>query len=948
MYTAEQQQRRGKVKSEFARMINMSVEEMQTHFASPDSDMASLNPRLSPHSGKALGKRALPLKAKEAWDDADFDEAESILRPLRFQLSRKVPYAKTDGTPTLFCTALRNRGHDPLKGGAAVIAEGAEISLGRKLDRVRQAVQDAVSVMLPPVAQPDGRLDTPYVWVNSENIFETYAVVEWESEKIMFAVPYAWDGDGVIVDPSGITEVEHAFVPVQQVAFGDVPEGVVTEVAEAAAGESLKWVGVMIRAGKAKNRSKHNGQPREYPAEALKAAVAEGVFDGVPAYDRTDKEHLDETGWEKLGTWGKAAWSDMLQAVVNTFTWEKNYPKAFDKKIRTALAEGRTDDLPACSITGDVTVTKATPNIIEKIQEVRSCDWISFASAGGTLLAIQESDETPTHTRTAMKLITATKALAEKGLIVPAKLAPAYDSIQLQVAEGAAADFMLAQYKEKNPKLFEKMPDLEAKLIKDEPMLVALFETWMAAEGVTPAAATEEPTPVAEAKSAAPSAEDLALRDETRRAAVDGMLAASGLSDAAQNMVRTQFHGRAFDRVAIQEAVRQAKDFEAAVRGGNTGTRIDVTTDGVDKIRQLVNDFYFQDIRGVGERTRVSEAIGADRVISKRESAITPQMLYRALTGDSNLSFDSAKVRVSEAMDTTLAAAILVEGMNTRLLYSFNLNPDYQTWQRVVRIVTKQNFKTNEAIVSGGFTGYATKNKGSAYATITETGATKETYAILERGGIFSISYPDIINDDIDYMAGLPARLGDYAARMLSAFMWNLVTSNPTLATDSKAVFHTDHGNLLTDALASGSLETAIGYLIAQAYPNSTDKMGLVAKTLVTSQSVAQRKTAYELTENAYGATNAVATFLQRLGITPTVNPHTADVTDWYVFADPAVVPIIEAGFFNGRIEPEIQSSMIQGVGDWWTKRDAQFRIAHDYNAAWVSYQGAVAAVVAN
>lgn len=370
--------------------------------------------------------------------------------------------------------------------------------------------------------------------------------------------------------------------------------------------------------------------------------------------------------------------------------------------------------------------------------------------------------------------------------------------------------------------------------------------------------------------------------------------------------------------------------------------RVQITRDEIEKKKHLVNDFFSQDIRDTTERVKVAEACGGN--LTKRHTFISVHEFYRELTGDKDLTFN-----IAEAMDTTISTAILIEGMQTRMLYSYNHAGAYKDWERIVRISPKKNFKKNEAIGAAGFTGYATKTKSSAFATITETGATKEEYSLLIRGGMFNLSYEDILNDDIDYVAGLPGRLGLYAARQVSAYMWNLVTSNPTLAADSISVFdNATHANYLTDALADASLSTAIGLLQAQTHPNSTDKLLTIPRYLATSVNNSQRKTAYELTTRAYGANNTVASFAQAMDIIPIVNPHTTDTTDWYLFGDPNETPVIEAGFLFGNTEPEITPAMSAGVGDWFSKLDAQFQVQHCYNATWVSYKGAVGAIVAD
>src|SRR5690606_24983206 len=59
-----------------------------------------------------------------------------------------------------------------------------------------------------------------------------------------------------------------------------------------------------------------------------------------------------------------------------------------------------------------------------------------------------------------------------------------------------------------------------------------------------------------------------------------------------------------------------------------------------------------------------------------------------------------------------------------------------------------------------------------------------------------------IINDDLGIFGDVPRKLGQAARRTIAKAVFDLLTSNPTLA-DGKALFHADHGNLLTGAAIS-------------------------------------------------------------------------------------------------------------------------------------------------
>jgi hypothetical protein len=58
--------------------------------------------------------------------------------------------------------------------------------------------------------------------------------------------------------------------------------------------------------------------------------------------------------------------------------------------------------------------------------------------------------------------------------------------------------------------------------------------------------------------------------------------------------------------------------------------------------------------------------------------------------------------------------------------------------------------------------------------------------------------------------------------------------------------------------------------------------------------------------------------------------------TAWYLFADPAVLPVMRIGYLNGQSEPQIQTR------DGWDVLGVEFRAILDFGAAVSEHRGAV------
>lgn len=944
------------VRAEFEAAVNMTVAEMEAHFATPESDLVSVSPKLAERrgtmSGRTAGKKALTLKRKSDagtdWEESDYAAAAGCVRDLKrfVSLSKTRVLADEAGTPTRFTLALMSRGHDPRKAqGNGNVVEA--VSMWQFEAKIRDGFERWFAAYAGVDSWDD--LEWPRPWVGGDRIFpaEQRFVFEWAGDY--FELHYRLGAGGAVEVYGEGRQVTQEWIPVTVADTADItgPAGVAESAAivsleEAEGEDGPKWTGYMIRAGAAKNRAA-NGKPRVYTEEALKAAVEEGLFDDVPGFQVDDVQHGDQAAVPATaGTWGKAAWDPIAKGVKNVFTWVKGkYPALLHARIKTALAENNAADIPVgFSITGTADVDSTQPNIIRKILTIRSCDPISFPSAGGTLLAVTESD-TPQHKDSTMKT-TATKALAAKGLTVPARVAKVYDGIE--VAEGAAAEFMVAQLKAKRPKMFERDAQLETKLGKDEPMLVNLFSEFLEAEGVEP---TKPEDPPADPPAADPAPMNEATLRMVNNVALSGMLAESGLDDVQKASVRKRFVDRTtFDPAAVQTAITEAKEMQDAYKSAaakNGGVR--VTESSEERLRTAVNDFFFQDIRDAATRASIAESVGISRNVHGSIYSIR-ELVRMLLPGIDPMRAFSAQVDVAEAMDTALATKLLTNGINARIVHDYGLASPYDDFRAFVSFVAQSDYQTKSAMAFGGFAGFADVSKANDYPEITDSGLTSESYAVVKKGGIINIAEEDIRNDNVGYVASLPSRLAKLARRKMSAFAWNLITSNPTLASDSTALFAAGHNNLLADVLASTSLRTAIGMLQSQTHPESTDKLMTRPAFLGIGSDPILGESAHKLVTPAADQQNAVASFTQKFGMRILVNPHTTDVDDWYLIGDPSETPVIEIGLLDNREIPEVTTAQAEGVGTWFSKDVAQWRVKQVYNGTVISYRGLVGSIV--
>ena len=91
----------------------------------------------------------------------------------------------------------------------------------------------------------------------------------------------------------------------------------------------------------------------------------------------------------------------------------------------------------------------------------------------------------------------------------------------------------------------------------------------------------------------------------------------------------------------------------------------------------------------------------------------------------------------------------------------------------------------------GGFNSLRKVREGAEYKYVT-TGDKGETIALATYGEIFSITRQAIINDDLNALTDVPAKMGRAAKATIGDLVYAILLDNPKLS-DGKPLFHADH-----------------------------------------------------------------------------------------------------------------------------------------------------------
>jgi hypothetical protein len=285
------------------------------------------------------------------------------------------------------------------------------------------------------------------------------------------------------------------------------------------------------------------------------------------------------------------------------------------------------------------------------------------------------------------------------------------------------------------------------------------------------------------------------------------------------------------------------------------------------------------------------------------------------------------------AMHTTSDFPTLLTGTGNRvLLAAFEAAPN--PLKTLARQTTVADFRTKTVVKLSEWPRLELVGEGGEVHQGTRAEA-KEAYALKSYAKIFSLSRQALLNDDLNAWADFGRAAGRAAAETEGQLLVDLFTSNagvgPTLD-DGSALFHANHGNLAGAGTVIDVTNLAAARLAMRSQKgldgltpvNATPAYLLVSATKETQgESV--------LASLAPAAVSNVNPFSGKL--TLLVEPRLSG-NPWYVFADPAVLPVLEYSYLSGAPGPQMTSR------EGFEVLGIEFRVLEDYGCGVIDYRG--------
>jgi hypothetical protein len=398
--------------------------------------------------------------------------------------------------------------------------------------------------------------------------------------------------------------------------------------------------------------------------------------------------------------------------------------------------------------------------------------------------------------------------------------------------------------------------------------------------------------------------------------------------------------------------------------GSSSYDRIEFKENAEDKFRKAVTDGLVQrSLSGAGLRrsqqgqkwapgSEEFKNMGLMRIAERclaYQGVNTERMPYRdiALAAMGSPSVQR-RYNIERAYHTSgMFGNILLDAVNKTLLEAYEEAPvTYSQWVRTAPAV--QDFKAINRIRFSEAPDLEVVPEARPYKQLPMTDS-KETYRIEKYGGIFTVSWETVVNDDLDAISRIPAMHGNAARRKVNKVCYNVLTSNPVMG-DGNGLFSASHasGSNFANASAAPSvatLNTSFVAMMKQTGLTPGTIINVVPRYLIVpvGQSAAALQLISSIADPLAGGTAAGNANTNNIygpsGMRPLnviIEPilDSFSSTAWFLAADYANVDTVELSFLQGEESPVIEN-------DWDFDTDVyKYKVRQTFGVAAVDWRG--------
>lgn len=276
-------------------------------------------------------------------------------------------------------------------------------------------------------------------------------------------------------------------------------------------------------------------------------------------------------------------------------------------------------------------------------------------------------------------------------------------------------------------------------------------------------------------------------------------------------------------------------------------------------------------------------------------------------------------------------------------------------WEQYVGIERAEDFRPHTMSQLNAIAGIEPVNEDGEYVRLRTGEEEGPSYAVARYGGIYSITYELIINDETNRILNTtPRKLGEAFAAYVSQVVVALIESNPT-AYDGTAFFHSTRDNIATTTAAVPSEDNLAAITSKMMLRRNSDGLPiaieaskivtqsninkLIFNRILNSQLTGTRTNDSDSDVFDKGTDNPLAGIIANDAVI--TEPYMNDPNDWIVFAEPADHPAFIVAFlrdqrtpFIGLKDPQVTSAFGNGRDPYTFENDnIDFKTRHVFGA---------------
>lgn len=277
---------------------------------------------------------------------------------------------------------------------------------------------------------------------------------------------------------------------------------------------------------------------------------------------------------------------------------------------------------------------------------------------------------------------------------------------------------------------------------------------------------------------------------------------------------------------------------------------------------------------------------------------------------------------------------LLFEGVIHKMLRAqYEFAPEY--WDKIARQTSVDDFRA-KGLYSAGIVNGMKKIAEGAEIKYTQLKESRETIRVESFAEGIRFTRQAFINDDLGVFTIIPSAFVRHWNTTRGNLVWGLITDNVKMS-DNKALFHSDHNNLIAGAataLNEASLAAAKTALSKQK-DNAGELIRVLPRFLVVPPEL-EMMAKKLVTATTPAKSEDVNVFAGEFDVI--VEPRLTDPNAWYLLGDPYAMDSLYYAYLEGNEALRVDSS------EEFKTDSMDYAVRGDFGAAAIDYRGIVKA----